>query len=210
MVMILHDLKPFQNTRLELFVRLVLGFMLHVKDRRKVPILQFHMFDEILRLCLGRRVDTIEMVGTTGEAILTSLIEVVLKILVNDTGTLSRLDIHEANGILVDLSVVLQFLPVNLPLMVTDIDTMNLIALRVTGIPIERTPTEAERSDKDIIEEKDIKSDDQRPPSPPSPSRHVLKETHKEPWPLMADRTRDTSLCRRLMLRFTLCRHILY
>lgn len=50
--MSLNDLKPLQHTRLELLDGLVLRFMLHVKDRRQVTILQFHILDEILRLRL--------------------------------------------------------------------------------------------------------------------------------------------------------------
>lgn len=94
------------------------------------------------------------MVSTTGEPIFTSLKEILIEILIDNTGTLCRFNIDKPDRIFVYLSVVLQLLPVNLPLVVTDVNTMDLIPLRVVDIPIQGTPTEAERSDEDIIKKK--------------------------------------------------------
>ena len=147
------------------------------------------------------------MIGATGEAILPCLMEVITEIVINDTGTLRRLHEDKAHRVLVDDTIILQFCPVDRTLVMTDINTMNLVTLRITDIAIKGTPTEAEWTDKDIIEEKDIERHNQTAAYPPRPTGSVLKkslkQTHQESWPLVADRTRQASL----MLRFAFCRH---
>lgn len=193
MIVFLNDFKPLKNAGFECLVRLILGFMLNIKDWGQVTVFQFHILDEELRLCLRRRVDTIEMIGTTGEAILTSLMEVIAEILVDDTGSLCSLHIDEAHGIFVNLPIILQLFPVNLSLVVADIDTVNLVAFRIVGITVKGAPAESERSYKDIIEKEHVQSNNETASYPPCPTGHVLQETHKEPWPLVADRTRYVS-----------------
>lgn len=97
------------------------------------------------------------MVSTTGEPIFTSLMEILIEILIDNTGTLCRFDIDKPDRVFVYLSVVLQTSCQSISPAVTDVNTMDLIPLRVVDIPIQGTPTEAERSDEDIIKEEDVK-----------------------------------------------------
>ena len=96
------------------------------------------------------------------------------EVLINLTGTLGGLDHHETHGALLYHTVVLQFLPINLTLIMTYVDAVNLIALGIRYITIKGTPTESERRDKEIIEEINIKEDNDRTAEPPCPSGHTL------------------------------------
>ena len=56
--------------------------MLYIKHRRKVAILKVDGLDKVIGLLFGWGVDAIEMVSATGKAILSSLKEILIKILV--------------------------------------------------------------------------------------------------------------------------------
>lgn len=71
------------------------------------------------------------MVGSTGKAMLSSLTEVALELLVHLVGTFCCLDHHEADGTGINGTVALQFCPVYVALIVTDVNTMDVIALGI-------------------------------------------------------------------------------
>ena len=155
-VVVLHHIEPQLDALLELLVGLVLGFMLYVEHRGQVAMLEFDVADKELGLRLGVRVNAIEMVGTTCKTVFTSIVEIATEVLVNLTSSLSGLDHDETDGIAVDESLVFQLLPVDGALVVTNVDAMNLVALRVADVAIEGSPTEAERTYEDVVEEKDV------------------------------------------------------
>jgi hypothetical protein len=59
-------------------------------------------------------------------------------------------------------------------LMVGDVDSVNLVAFRITDVAIEGTPTEPERSDKEIVEKPDVARHNGRTSYPPTPRRDTL------------------------------------
>ena len=176
-IVLFHDFQPQPDTLLELLVSLVLGLVLDVEDRRQVAILEFYVLDEELGLSLGGRMDAVEMVGTTGKAVLASLIEIVDKVFVDLRGALRSLDHDETHRELVDGAFVLQRLPIDGALVVADVDTVNLVAFRITDVAIKGAETESEGTDEEIIEEIDVGSQHRRSTQPPGPSGHVLQKT---------------------------------
>ena len=92
--------------------------MLHVEHGRQVAVLQFHRLEEVVGLLLSRRVYAVEMIGSTSETVLACLVEILTEVLVCLCGSLSSLDHDKSYGALVDLSVVLEFVPVDASLMV--------------------------------------------------------------------------------------------
>ena len=86
----------------------------------------------------------------------TCLIEIVVEILVFFRCALCCLYHYKPYGTLFYHSVVAQFLPVYLTLIVADVDAMNLISLWIGDVSIEGTPAETERRNKEIVEEKDV------------------------------------------------------
>ena len=117
---------------------------------------------------------------STGKPILASLIEVVAEVAVGLGGSLGGLDHHKAYGAMVYLAVVLQLFPVDTSLMVRDVDAMNLVAVGIAHVAIERTPAESERTDKEVIEKIEIDSDYGRSAYPVCPTGHVAQNTDKE------------------------------
>ena len=83
----------------------------------------------------------------------------------------------------------LQFTPIDTSLMVGNIDAVNLVALRITDVAIEGTPTKTEGTNKEIIEEPHIADDDSSATNPPSPVRYTPQQTHKDTWLTTASRT---------------------
>ena len=132
------------NGILKLLISLILGLMLHVKHWGQVAVLELHGVHEMSGLLVCWRVDTIEMVGPTGKAVLTSLIEILFEVLVGLRSPLRRLDHHETDGALIDEPVVLQFIPVDTALMMRDVDTVNFITLRIADVTVKGAPTESE------------------------------------------------------------------
>ena len=100
------------------------------------------------------------MIGATGKAILTGLIEIILEIFVNLGSSLSSLNHNETNGELINCTFVFERLPIDFALMMTNINAMNLIAFGVTDVAIERPKTETKGTDEEIIEEIDVSNKD--------------------------------------------------
>ena len=92
-------------------------------------------------------------------------------------GALRSLDHDETHRELVDGSFVLQHLPIDSALVVADVDTVNLVAFRITDVAIKGAETESEGTDEEIIEEIDVGSQHRRSTQPPGPSGHVLQKT---------------------------------
>ena len=104
--------------------------------------------------------NTIEMIGTTGKAILTGLIEIILEILVNLSGSLSSLNHNKSYGEFINSTLILERLPIDVTLVMTNVNTMNLIAFGITDVAIECPKTKTKGADKEIIEEIDISNKD--------------------------------------------------
>ena len=96
------------------------------------------------------------MIGTAGETILQRLLEIVLELLVDAVGALCGLDHHEAHGTLVDHALIAQHLPVDIALIVRDVDAVNLIALRMVDLAIKCPPAETVGRNEEIIEHPEI------------------------------------------------------
>ena len=148
--------------------------MFNVEHRRKVALLQLHLADEELCLSLCCRASTVEMIGATCEALFAGIIEIVLKVLVNLVGSFRLLNHNKTNGAFVDDGFVFQCCPVDSTLMVTDVNTVYLVAFRIAYLTIQGTPTETERTDENVVEEKDIDSNDNASSYPPCPPWQVL------------------------------------
>ena len=58
--------------------------------------------------------------------------------------------------------------------MVTNVNTMNLVTLRITNIAIEGTPTKAKGPYEDVIEKINIDGNDRQSAYPPCPTWQVL------------------------------------
>ena len=152
-IVLFYKAKPLEYGVLELLVGLVLGLMLNVEHGRKVAILKVDGLDEVIGLLVGRCVDTVEMVSTTGKAILASLIEVVAEVTVGLCGSLGGLDHYETDGTMVYLTVILKLVPIDAALMVGDVDAVDLVALGVADVAIQSAPTETKGAYKEIVEE---------------------------------------------------------
>ena len=172
-VVLLDNVQPLQHRRLELVIGLVLGFVLHVEHGWQVAVLQLHLTEEVLCLTVGRRVNAVEMVGTTGEPILTGLVEILTEILVGLRRAFGGLDHHETDGTAVNHTFVLQFVPIDMSLVVGDVNTVNLIPIRIADVTIERTPAETEGTDENIIEKPDVDSHDSSSTKPICPTRQM-------------------------------------
>ena len=104
--------------------------------------------------------NTIEVIGTAGKTILTGLIEIVLKILINLGSSLSSLNHNETNGELINCTFVFERLPIDVTLMMTNINTMNFIAFGITDVAIECPKTKTKGTDEEIIKEIDVSNKD--------------------------------------------------
>ena len=147
------------NRGFELFVGLIGRLVLDIQYGWQVTILQLDGFHKMGGLLIGGCMNTIEMISTSCKTVFTGLEEIVFEVLVCLRGTFRSLDHDEAYRTIVDTAVVLEFIPVDTSLMMRDINTMNLIAIGIVNSPVKGTPTETKWSDKEIIEEPDIKDD---------------------------------------------------
>ena len=161
-IVLLYKTKPLEYGVLELLVRLVLGLMLNVEHGRKVAILKVDGLDEMIGLLVGRCMDAVEMVSTTGKTILASLIEVVAEVTVGLCGSLGGLDHNETDGTMVYLTVILELVPIDAALMMGDVDAVDLVALGIADVAIQSAPTEAKRAHEEIVEEIKINAHDSR------------------------------------------------
>ena len=109
------------------------------------------------------------MIHATNKTIITSLIEVFTEILINPRRTFRTLDDDKPNRTAFNHRI-LELFPINLSLIVRDINAMNFITFRIIGITIKRTPTESRRTDKKIIKSQDVEDYDNKSPYPPSPT----------------------------------------
>ena len=169
LIVLLDDVEPGKHRCLELVVGLVLGFMLHVQYGRQVAILQFHLAQEVAGLALGRRMDAVEMVGATGETVLTGLVKVLAEVLVGLGRAFGGLDHDEADGVTVDGALVLQYVPVDVSLMVGDVDAVYFVAFGIADITVQSPPAEAEGADEEVVEEPDVARHNGQSAYPPAP-----------------------------------------
>ena len=68
------------------------------------------------------------MIDPTGKAMFTGEPEIALKTFVYLIGALSGLDHHDADGALVDSAMIVKFSPVNVSLIVADVDAVDVVA----------------------------------------------------------------------------------
>ena len=169
LIVLLNHVQPLEYRTLKLGISLFLRLMFYVEHRRKIAIFKFYGVHKMPGLLVGRCMDTIEMIGTTGKTILTGLIEIVAEVLIGLGSTLSGLDHDETDGTLVDRAIVLEFVPVDAPLMVGNVDTVDLIAFGIADIAIEGTPSKSERRNEEIIKEPDIACNNCCTTYPPTP-----------------------------------------
>ena len=120
------------------------------------------------------------MIGSAGKAILTGLMEVLTEILICLSGTFRSLDHYKTDRTTIDLTFVLQLVPIDMPLMMGNVYTVDLIAVRIADITIERTPTETEWTDENIIEKPDVDSNNSSSTKPICPIRQMTQKSNKE------------------------------
>ena len=157
MIAVFNSVKPCEHILLKIFYALVIRLMLHIKNRWQVALLQFYLIEKMLSLFASRRLGAIEMVCTANKTVFASLIEIILKSLVNHGGTLSSLDNDKAHRGLVDHGIT-QSLPVDGALIMRNVDALDFVTRRIVGIAIKGSPAKTSRSDKEIIEHSRISS----------------------------------------------------
>ena len=67
-----------------------------------------------------------------------------------------------------------------MPLMMGDVDAVDLVALGIADIAIEGAPTETEGRDEEIIEKPDVAQHDSDTAYPPSPGGDFLQQADKK------------------------------
>ena len=114
------------------------------------------------------------MIGTAYESILARLIKIVDKIVVEFACPFCCLNHNKSHGALLYHTVVAQFLPVNLSLIMAYVNAVYLVAFGIWHIAIQCPPSESERRYEEIVEEKDIERHHYKAAKPPCPSRQFL------------------------------------
>ena len=152
--MCLHSVEPFLNILLQLFFR-PLTRQFDIEHRRQISTIEFHGTDKKVRLLQGIRTWSEEMVGPTNKAMATCLFEVVFESIVTMISSLGGFHKNKVKR-KIRFSVLFQLLPVDVPLIMGDIDAMHLIATRDTNailLPsVALLPTIRIRADNEIIE----------------------------------------------------------
>ena len=105
---------------------------------------------KIIGLIACRRFDAPKVVGTTNEAIVSGTLIVFIKCFVELARSFCALHNDEANGISLNHSIG-HLLPVDVGLIMRDINAVDFIAFGIFSFTIKRTPTEAGWSNKEMI-----------------------------------------------------------
>ena len=176
MIPILYDMQPYEHIALKILYTLVIGLMLDVEYGRKIAIRKMHLLQEVIRLFASRRFIAPEMIHATDESVVASLIEVLAEVFIQAAGTLGTLDDDKAHRTTLDHRIV-ELLPVYLTLIMRNINAMNLVAFGIYLIAIEGTPSETGRSDKEMIEQKNIQHYYRCSTNPPCQSGITLKNS---------------------------------
>ena len=179
-IVFLDDAQPLQHALLELLGRLLLGLVLHVEHGRQVAFLELHLADEEVGLVASGGMDAIEMIGAACKSMLAGLMEVVAEVLVDTTGTLGSLDHDKPDGALVDESLVAQLVPVDVALVMADVNAVNLVARRIADVAVQGTPTETEGADEDVVEEINVKRQNGTTAYPHRPTGHELQQADED------------------------------
>ena len=95
------------------------------------------------------------MVGTTYNAVLMGLIEVLVEVLVDDADTLCGLDKYKAEGPTLNGGIT-EAAPINMLLIMTDVYASNIISFWIVGFAVNSFPTEGEGIDKEIPKDEEV------------------------------------------------------
>ena len=168
MVAVFYNVKPGEDVALKILYRALLGLVLYIEHGGQVAFLQMYLLKEIIGLVAGRRFVAPEVVGTTDKSVFASLIEVVVKVFVHTAGPLCSLDHDEAEGLSLDGGI-LELSPVDITLIMADVDAVNHVSLGELLVAVEGAPAEAGRTNEEIVEGPDVEDDDQDTSYPPCP-----------------------------------------
>ena len=166
MVSVLHDMEPGKNLHLKFLDRHVGGHILHIQHRRQVALLEFHFVEKEIGLFAGRGEIAPEMIGTADDTEFTHVAEILIEILIDIVRALGGFDHDEFQTGAVDHGIA-QFRPLNLALMVADVNAVNLISLRIVRVAIQSPPSESKRFDQIGVDYPGIRdgyNDAQHPP----------------------------------------------
>ena len=106
-----------------------------IENGRQVAWLQFDMTNEEAGLFLDINIRDEEMICSANDVGLTRLAEILVETLVNDTGTLGGLDEDETQRAIHNPCIA-QAVEINTFLIVRDINTANLVVVRINGVAI--------------------------------------------------------------------------
>ena len=114
-----------------------------------------HLLEE--EVCRAGRIDIRrkEMIGPTDKPVLVGLVYIIVKVLVNDAYALGCYDDYKAERLSLDGSVT-ETTPVNTILIVTDVDTSDIISFRVVRFTVDCLPPKGVRTYKKIVKDKKI------------------------------------------------------
>ena len=168
MVAVFYNVKPGEDVALEILYRALLGLVLYIEHGGQVAFLQMYLLKEIIGLVAGRRFVTPKVVGTTDKSVFASLIEVVVKVFIHTAGPFGGLDHDEAEGLSLDGGI-LELSPVDITLIMADVDAVNHVSLGELLVAVEGAPAEAGGTNEEIVEGPDVEDDDQDASYPPCP-----------------------------------------
>ena len=100
---------------------------------------------------------------------LARIIKVVVEIVIQLVGALCRLN-HDKPERATSYHAIAQQLPINLTLIVRDVDAVYLITIGIVGITIKRAPPEPGRTHEKLIECPHVEQRKDNPPYPNGPS----------------------------------------
>ena len=135
MILVFHNMEPSKNVCLEIIHILVNRLMFHIKHGRKIPRSQVNLIQKIISLHARTTLITPEMIGSTDESILTSVIKILSEIFIHTTASLCTFYKDKAQRCPFYHSIA-QFIPVNISLIMRNINSPYLIPFRIASITV--------------------------------------------------------------------------
>jgi len=179
-IVALHDLHPVVYFRTK-FLWGEVADVLHVEHRGKVLVLQLYDFAKEKSLTASRCLCAEEMVGTPHDVVFTGVIEILVKVLVDDVGALGGLDEDEAEGNALELRPT-KLPPVDVLLIVAHVDATDF-PVGIGHGAVEGFPTKRIGRDEGLVEENNVDEDDQTEQSPKQKRRKAAKRIPAVPAP---------------------------
>ena len=149
--------------------------MLHVKNRRQVALFKTYGIKEVVGLRTCRRLIAPEVIGTTYESVFACLTEIVLEFVVNASRAFCRFYHYKAQWTTLDAGSA-QLVPVDVALVVRNVNTVYFVACRIVGIAEQCTPSESGRTYQKRVEQPHVQTHYGNAANPPCCMRIACKQ----------------------------------